>query len=97
VCGGIDGGCSNITECGIKNTKGNCRSGCEHTGNEISSSCIYDECGGYDLSICQNNSECIVFNQFCMSDAESNRCFNQHSIESCGSTKDCFWKNLTIE
>jgi hypothetical protein len=54
---GEDGVCTVVnSECGMKNTEGNCRSGCKHTGNDTTSSCIVDECGKYTIEECVNKN-----------------------------------------
>jgi hypothetical protein len=94
----IDNRCINTSECEIKNSEEECRSGCKHSGSTISSSCVVDECGRYDLNTCPNN-ECVLINQLCINAIESNLCINQHTIESClcgEYTSEIHWLEFSI-
>jgi hypothetical protein len=85
----IDGQCSNTGECENKSSNGGCRSGCKHSEDEITSSCIVDECNKYNVTNCPNTSGCVLFDESCIGDIESNLCINQHTIKSCLLIPNC--------
>jgi hypothetical protein len=79
----------NTSECEVKNSEEECRSGCKHSGNEIASSCIVDECGRYTVLECPSVNGCFALFGSCVDSFEYNRCRYSIDVDSCISRSEC--------
>jgi hypothetical protein len=85
----IDGSCSDVNGCLIKDLNGNCRKGCKHSGSETSSSCVVDGCIQYSSSVCSTVSGCVFVEGFCVSSFEDFGCIGIDSPSICLSIPNC--------
>jgi hypothetical protein len=90
-CWLIDGSCLNVGECSNMDERGNCRSGCKRSEDEMSSSCVVDECGKYSVSKCGETVGCAVANNSCVSSehVESDECNDIIDMSDCLKKNDC--------
>jgi hypothetical protein len=73
----------------LKTQKDECRSGCEHSGKEVASLCIVDECNKYNVNKYLSISGCVLFNESFINDIKNNLCINQHTTKSCLLSPNC--------
>jgi hypothetical protein len=66
-CSFINSRCSNISECSIKDSDGECKSGCKHSESQIISSCEVDMCFFHSLTACVSFPGCVISNSSCTS------------------------------
>jgi hypothetical protein len=86
-CSLIDGRCSNISECSIKDSNDNCKIGCKHSGEGETSSCETDLCVVLTLSVCSSFSGCFISGDFCVSVLDE--CSEIQSGVECLSLPEC--------
>jgi hypothetical protein len=83
----IDGKCSNVSECSIKDSDGDCKIGCKHSEDETTSSCIVDLCFVHSLTMCVSFPGCVISGSSCVS--ISRNCDVIESSIDCFSLPDC--------
>jgi hypothetical protein len=86
-CSFINGRCSNISECSIKNSDGGCKIGCKHSRNETVLFCEVDLCIFHSLSVCLSFSGCVIFDQLCVAILDD--CSGVRSVVDCWSLGEC--------